>query len=454
MGGDRALRESQITLQARLRAHENKLEKEMVRLNGALAFNQALRRDIDSMRKERMRFRSIFNKSERQLLDARKKMAGLVETATASREARDEASNMMAAMLAEQDRQIKAHARALEEMHNIVEQDRGIIETERQKQLAIADLATNTALGGTKGQLIAKKKTDGAEATGEDPKSLCRDMESVLEHAGIGPGDVQLRANEYLRLLRKYEESNFTLYNKQRDLDREVAELVAQYQCLEEGMEKVEKLGKASADEKARILAESAHQVTLAEEEAKMATTRAQAATEEMAATRAAVEVLGRMVRAAPPGVDVVAGAVTDTNIMQWMSALETRAVGLHLLLLVLEGHVPTLPPLAPNGTEEEYQTWLSALKKCADPGVVKKRPAVLVGQRVMHRPQDLLKAPAAPNAAPTTLKAEVSLDDHDDGHGAKPLLGQELVSRAREKAEAAKRDRLTSLMSGVPNRG
>ena len=129
MGGDRALRESQITLQARLRAHENKLEKEMVRLNGALAFNQALRRDIDSMRKERMRFRSIFNKSERQLLDARKKMAALVETATASREARDEASNMMAAMLAEQDRQIKAHARALEEMHNIVEQDRGIIET-------------------------------------------------------------------------------------------------------------------------------------------------------------------------------------------------------------------------------------------------------------------------------------------------------------------------------------
>lgn len=98
-------------------------------------------------------------KTERELELARQQMQDVMQSATAAREARDEAHNMMASMQAEQDRQAKAYDRALGQMQTIVERDRNLMEIERQRQLAVAgaaQVATGMAWRGIRRCLAAE----------------------------------------------------------------------------------------------------------------------------------------------------------------------------------------------------------------------------------------------------------------------------------------------------------
>jgi len=267
MGGVDAVNERATGIDQRLRAIQDALEKEATKLNEAVADNLALRAKIDASRRERLRFVILFQRTERELERIRKQTEEALEAGTAALEARDEAHRMMAAMLAEGDRQTRAHDRAVAQMQGLVERDRQVMETERQKQLAVADLTADADVGGPSrpggrrgGGGAARRGRAGRAGASSAPEDhvvertvrlekylwgVCRAAGVVTDDGdgagkdedegggeGAGPppssagdNDVEDAAERLLDRFSKLEEDNFHSFSVQRDVEKEVRAL-------------------------------------------------------------------------------------------------------------------------------------------------------------------------------------------------------------------------------------
>lgn len=74
MGGVNASKEATQQIQRQIKMLENRLEKAYVKYNEAMAHNRDLKEQIDSLRKERLVFDSVYKKLEKELSDKKAEM--------------------------------------------------------------------------------------------------------------------------------------------------------------------------------------------------------------------------------------------------------------------------------------------------------------------------------------------------------------------------------------------
>lgn len=67
---------------------QNRLDKALVKFNSTLADNAKIRETIDHLRSERIIFENIYKKLEKQLIDFKRKIGGVIEESTQAYDAR------------------------------------------------------------------------------------------------------------------------------------------------------------------------------------------------------------------------------------------------------------------------------------------------------------------------------------------------------------------------------
>lgn len=89
---------------------ESRLEKANHRFNEAVNANKTLREQIDSLRRERVIFESIYKRLEGELLKKRKDMANIIEIANSAYEERDKAQEKLALLMKRAEREAAANS--------------------------------------------------------------------------------------------------------------------------------------------------------------------------------------------------------------------------------------------------------------------------------------------------------------------------------------------------------
>jgi coiled-coil domain-containing protein 63/114 len=87
MGGVDASKNNE-NVEKQIRVLENRLDKALMKFSKALATNKQLRESIDSLRRERLVFDSMYRKFERELQEQKKSMAELIDMSNSAYEAR------------------------------------------------------------------------------------------------------------------------------------------------------------------------------------------------------------------------------------------------------------------------------------------------------------------------------------------------------------------------------
>ncbi len=74
---------------------QNRLDKANQKFNETIAINRELKNVIDSLRRQRVIFDSLYEKLEKELHQKRKQMANIIEKANNAYEERDKANNQI-----------------------------------------------------------------------------------------------------------------------------------------------------------------------------------------------------------------------------------------------------------------------------------------------------------------------------------------------------------------------
>ncbi len=112
MGGANAALESHRQIKKQTSILENRLDKALQKYNETLAHNKSLRREIDSLRQERLSFERQYGKMDKELQGIKQQMADVIEAANEAYEIRDNAEFHTAEIREEMERE-KAEFQAL-----------------------------------------------------------------------------------------------------------------------------------------------------------------------------------------------------------------------------------------------------------------------------------------------------------------------------------------------------
>ncbi|KAF4720566.1 coiledcoil domain containing [Perkinsus olseni] len=135
-GGVNAAKETNEALDKQIKILDNRLEKNLQKFNEVIAVNTSLRDRIDSLRRERVVFDSIYRKLEIELQEKKKEMANIIEQANAAYEARDQAQAQMTALKQQADREHIEFEKEWKELGRLIENDKKMKEFMRQREKA------------------------------------------------------------------------------------------------------------------------------------------------------------------------------------------------------------------------------------------------------------------------------------------------------------------------------
>ncbi|CAM9513729.1 unnamed protein product [Choristocarpus tenellus] len=135
MGGLNASQENNEMIAKQIRTLENRLDKALVKFNESLAFNKNLRERIDTLRRERVVFDSIYKKLERELHEKKKEMAAIINDSNDAYHARDKAQGEMIALRQQAEKDRAEFEHEWKELGKLIELDRKLRESLRQRQL-------------------------------------------------------------------------------------------------------------------------------------------------------------------------------------------------------------------------------------------------------------------------------------------------------------------------------
>lgn len=206
---------------------ENRLDKALINFNEALAHNKTLRDEIDSLRRERVVFDSIYKKMERELSEKKREMANIIEVANIGFEARDQAQNEIAALKAQADKEQAAFEGEMRELAKLLEADRKAQdEKRRKKDHAFGSMSMEDEAKLRKKVLrgawsLAKEKAN-AHVAHEAVTSYEEAFEKIKESTGISDID------ELVTSFIEAEDANFSLFNYVNELNSEIERLEEQ----------------------------------------------------------------------------------------------------------------------------------------------------------------------------------------------------------------------------------
>lgn len=117
---------SQVVIDKQIRVLESRLDKSNNNFNSALAKNKEMRADIDSLRKEKLVFETLYNRMEKNLSSKRKNMAEIIEVANSAYEERDRTQEKLAGLITQGEKESQEFEREIKQVEDLLHQDDNI----------------------------------------------------------------------------------------------------------------------------------------------------------------------------------------------------------------------------------------------------------------------------------------------------------------------------------------
>ena len=276
MGGANAALESHRQIKKQTSILENRLDKALQKYNETLAQNKSLRREIDSLRQERLGFERQYGKMDKELQGIKQQMADVIEAANEAYEIRDNAEFHTAEIREEMDRE-KAEFKALlaEVDTRIAEEAQRVQRMDEMTKGALtaseeAQLQEELAAGQRKVELTRAKVARAADkiAYYEEAFSkikvcghiVCKPpipAFSALMHPPSAPSQASTGITDIKQLVATFlrnEEENFSLFNFIAEQNAEIERLEEELDALrEDGLRAQRQRGGVVAADRSRL---------------------------------------------------------------------------------------------------------------------------------------------------------------------------------------------------------
>lgn len=335
MGGIHVSKTNNETLGKQIRVLENRLDKAIVRYNEILGKNKLLRGQIDSLRKERSIFGGIYAKLEKEMLSEKSAMGRLVEECNEAYEQRDQAKMHIDRLKKEAEDEEEAFQAEWKKLGDLIEHDK------KTKSLGLDHAGEGdgeqgpaaASLSADEKKALKRGAAKGAWSIGKDKAKIAVSQEKAHNYeemfnqiqAETGVTDI----DELVQRFVQGEETNFALFNRVNDLNKEMETLEVHISGTESEIEKYRGQGANAESQRKKILTEL---------ERSLQDTRARSDEYEAkhGGARAVLQVLNsgiggicdKLGTDKDESLRAVLGTdgVTDANVLQYLGVIEQRA--------------------------------------------------------------------------------------------------------------------------------
>eukprot|EP00904_Undaria_pinnatifida_P008244 jgi/Undpi1/454/HiC_scaffold_1.g00450.m1 len=335
MGGLNASQENNEMIAKQIRTLENRLDKALVKFNESLALNKNLRERIDTLRRERVVFDSIYKKLERELHEKKKEMAAIISDSNNAYHARDKAQSEMMALRQQAEKDRAEFDAEWKELGKLIAQDRKLRETLRQRQLdrnrdlrAEGDSAGDGTeekrlMSGSGGEDWGPGSKDRQQATFIQPEQSYEAAFNKIKEA-TGMTNVSDMVNNFLQA----EEKNFSLFNFVNELNSEIERLELMIAETKNSIEKYKGQGVSTDTQRKKVLRGLEEQLATTESKADDYEARYQTAMKTINQLKTGIHgIFSRIGAGSNSSVEEMLGnqGVTESNMMQYLGIIEQR---------------------------------------------------------------------------------------------------------------------------------
>ena len=376
-GGGDAGKENGDLIGKQVRMLENRLDKQLVKFNEALAANRQLRGKIDSMRQERVVFDGIYKKLERELHEKKREMSAIIEDSNKAYQDRDKAAGEMQLLKGQASKDRAEFEKEWRDLGAMIESDRRLRERARADAeragssqyaalagggspnpnspdggggsvrpgggAANAPLGANpNVVGGARGLLLNDKghamlEDGGAEGNaaggmwkGEKEAPLTVDKVRLYEESfakiadAFGITDVEEVVSTFLEA----EDKNFSLFNYVNNLNSEIEKLEFAISDTKSEIEKFKGQGVSSDTQRKQILRNLEERLQRTESKADEYSSRYDNAMRTINQLKTGIHsIFSRIGCASGSSVEeILGGVITESNMMQYLGIIEQRS--------------------------------------------------------------------------------------------------------------------------------
>lgn len=328
MKGVNAPKQKYEEVKKKIRQLENRLDKALVKFNEALAHNKNLRETIDNLRRERVVFDGIYRKLERELHEKKNKMAEIIEISNASYEARDKAQAEMMALKAQADKEQQKFEVEWSQLGQLIEKDRKVKDFVKSKEReGTASRAGDSQL--EEEQKLRKQVTKGAWVIAKDKEAIKLAMEKVQSYeeafAKIQKATNITDIDELVQAFVTAEDQNFSLFNYANDLTREIEKLEDSIAETRAEVAAYQGDGQEADKQRKRILETLDSKLQDSEAKSGFYDGKVQHSTETTDALKTGIQEIFAKLNAGGQTDILGDGRVTEANMMQYLSFIESR---------------------------------------------------------------------------------------------------------------------------------
>eukprot|EP00752_Nemacystus_decipiens_P012433 g11015.t1 len=335
MGGLNASQENNEMIAKQIRTLENRLDKALVKFNESLAMNKNLRERIDTLRRERVVFDSIYKKLERELHEKKKEMAAIISDSNNAYHARDKAQSEMMALRQQAEKDRAEFDAEWKELGKLIAQDRKLRETLRQRQLDRSrDLRAegesardgdeeNRLMACSGGEEWGAGAKDRQQTTFSQPEQSYEAAFNKIKEA-TGMTNVSDMVNNFLQA----EEKNFSLFNFVNELNSEIERLELMIAETKNSIEKYKGQGVSTDTQRKKVLRGLEEQLSITEGKADEYEGRYQTAMKTINQLKTGIHsIFSRIGAGSNSSVEEMLGnqGVTESNMMQYLGIIEQR---------------------------------------------------------------------------------------------------------------------------------
>lgn len=389
MGGVHMSQARKVMIQKQTRVLENRLDQANIRFNDSLARNRQLRDQIDHTITERQVFEGLYKKLEKQMNENKQEIAEIIESSTASYDARDDAQAKMMALKEKSDKDLAQYNMELKELMRIIDHDRKLKE--------FMGIKSEDRSDANEGMLPSKKSHEKDKLSDKEDaiESYEAAFEKIKKTTEID--DIDLLVDIFIEV----EDKNFALFNYVNELNNEIEMLQEGITGIDEDIDQFKKESVELEQQRKDILRQLEEKHTEEMDKSRTYNEKFKAASKILEQLQAGIDSLFKKINCDQTAIiDMLGGhhGVTEGNMTQYLGIVEQRTNE----LLQVQAFVAT--------KDEEKAHALEAI------GLLGKGP---------HKAQSSINVPL-----PSTgddYESDASLGSEDES---RPLTQNELISR------------------------
>ncbi|XP_076343796.1 coiled-coil domain-containing protein 63-like isoform X2 [Tachypleus tridentatus] len=319
----------EVINQKRIWTLENRLNNSTKNFNEILAKNSNLRKEIEHLLMERSQFNTIHHRLSKKLSEGKKEIIGLIEKATYTYDQRDETQSKIQQLREKNEKEQFKYSTEIKELQRIVDSDRKLQSFMIQKGQERADKQSGDG---------CKTKKSSKDRGEKSPEETLEDYKEVFERIKLiaNQDDINAVVQKFVEV----EEENFAVFNYVNEVTNETERLQEQIRKIQDNIQELRGQEEGQCLQHHNRLRKLENQLERATKDASIAEERLTQCSKTLDQLKTGLKNLFVKTGCSDATLMVVLGGsegITDNNVMQYLSIIESRVSELLLLLKFLE---------------------------------------------------------------------------------------------------------------------